>query len=100
MVAATSKTVLFSTARHNKAVHHYPVAVFPNAKDAKAYATFLRLAFRAGDVESYQKLDPSARLTEDGKLIPDTKWSMTEVRYSPDPDFGDDDADATTPATT
>lgn len=100
MVAAFTKSVLFSTVRHNKTVAHYPVAVFPNEKDARAYAAFLRLSFRAGDVESYTKLDPAITLTDDGKLPADVRWSLKTVPYSPSPDFGDDDDMTTTPPAT
>lgn len=100
MAASTRKFVLFARTVHNKKVNLYPVAVFNQAQDAKVYATFLRLAHRAGDVDGAKKLDAGTVLTEDGALIPDTKWSVTELPYAPQPNLDDDETeDAVTSST-
>jgi hypothetical protein len=98
MAKSTSKHILFSRTTVGKAVTLRPIAVFNQPADAKAYATFLRLAHRSGDVEAAKSLDAGTMVTEDGKLAGETKWSVTEVPYSPAPDFGDDDDESGTPA--
>lgn len=95
MAAATKKTILTSTTRHDKKVYSHPVAVFANPTDAKTYATFIRLALRAGDKEAMLKLDPQSVLDADGNLAPDVKWSLLTVPYAPSPDFGDEEDAAT-----
>lgn len=97
MAKSTSKTILFSTTRHDKKVHQHPVAVFNNATDAKHYLTYLKLAHRAGDAEAVKALDPQTLFTEDGAIAGDTKWSMVEVIYAPEANFPDEDDE--TPAT-
>lgn len=92
MPAATSKCILFATSRHDRKVMQHPVAVFANVKEAKTYATYLRLAYRAGDVDAVKALDPEVHLTSEGALIPDTKWAAKDVRYGPMPAFPEDDA--------
>lgn len=92
MAASKSKVILFGTAKQAKVTHRWPVAVFNDAKQAKSYATFLRLAYRAADWPAVKTLDPSAVMTEEGTPIKDTKWSLVEVPYAPSPDLEDDDA--------
>lgn len=90
---ATKKTVLFGKATVNKAVHQWPVAVFANAGEATAYATFLRLAYRAKDTEAITALDPSHAKDEKGAPLFDVKWAKVELPYSPLPELeADDDA--------
>lgn len=100
MATATSKAILFVTAKVDRKVHTHPVAVFANGVDAKTYATFLRLAHRSGDVEALKKLDEQVTLTEDGAIVPDTKWSIVTVPYAPSPEWDDDETETATPAST
>lgn len=100
MAASKAKTILFSRTTVGKAVHLHPIAVFNLASDAKAYATFLKLAHRAKDVEAAKSLDPATVVDEEGKLAGETKWSLTEVPYCPVANFGDDDDEVTEPAAT
>ena len=100
MAAATKKTILTSVTRHDKKVFTHPVAVFANPTDAKTYATFIRLALRAGDKDAMLKLDPQTVLDSDGNLAADVKWSLLTVPYAPSPDFGDDEDAATEAAST
>lgn len=95
MAKSTSKTILFATARHDKKVYQHPVAVFNNADDAKRFATYLRLAHRASDKDAAVALDPKTHLTPEGDLIADTKWSIAEVAYAPEPNLGDEEDAAT-----
>ena len=92
MAASKSKTILFGTAKLARVTHRWPVAVFNDAKQAKSYATYLRLAYRAADWESVKVLDPSAAMTEEDTPVPGTKWSIVETPYAPSPDLEDDDA--------
>jgi hypothetical protein len=91
MAKAILKTILFVNSRHDKKLFTHPVAVFPGPDAAKSYATFLRLAHRAGDKEAALALDPATHLTAEGDLIPDTKWSLATVRYAPEPELAEDD---------
>lgn len=91
MAAATKKTILTSTTRHDKKVYTHPVAVFANPTDAKTYATFIRLALRSNDKDAMIALDAQTVLDADGNIAPDVKWSLVTVPYAPSPDFGDDD---------
>lgn len=100
MAAALSKAILFSTARHDRKVFTHPVAVFGNDKDAKAYATFMRLAHRSSDADALIALDPKVTVDGDGKPVADIKWSIVTVPYAPSPDFGDEDDTATDSAST
>jgi hypothetical protein len=93
MGASTRKYILFSKTTVGKAVHQHPIAVFNQESDVRTYATFLRLAHRAGDVDGAKALDPQTMVAEDGTLIPGTKWSSLEVPYAPTPDFGDDETE-------
>jgi hypothetical protein len=92
MAASKSKVILFGNAKHDRKTLQWPIAVFNDAKQAKSYATFLRLAYRAADWDAVKTLDPSAHLTEEGTPLKDTKWSLVEVPYAPSPDLEDDDA--------
>jgi hypothetical protein len=89
---AVSKVILFGKATHDKKVHQWPVAIFAGIPDARAYATFLRLAYRAKDDESIAALDKSHAQDATGKPLYDTKWAMVTVPYAPAPAFADDDA--------
>lgn len=88
---AITKTVLFAKLTHDRKVHQWPVAVFANADDARAYATFLRLAYRAKDDESILALDPKCARDTNEKILYDAKWSMLTLPYAPTPDIGADD---------
>jgi hypothetical protein len=91
MARSTTKTILFARATHGKVVRQWPVAVFNDTAAAKSYATFLKLAYKSQDDETIAVLDPSAFRQEDGTPVYDTKWSVTEVPYSPAPDFTEDE---------
>lgn len=92
MAASKDKTILFGNATHNKARHLWPIAVFNDDAAAKSYATFLRLAYRAGDDGAVKLLDPTAHRDDEGKVLADTKWSVVTVPYAPQPAFEEDDA--------
>lgn len=92
MAASKDKTILFANATHNKARHLWPVAVFNEPASAKSYATFLRLAYRSGDVGAIAALDPAAHKDDEGVPLKDVKWSMVTVPYAPMPTFDEDDA--------
>lgn len=100
MAAATSKVILFSQVKVGNKTMQHPVAIFANESDAKAFATFMRLAHRANDIEAFKALDPKADLTESGELHKAQTWSMLKVRYAPSPDFGDEEDAATEDAST
>lgn len=95
---ATSKVILFGRATHERKVHQWPVAVFAKTDDARAYATFLRLAYRAKDEGAIAALDPGHAKTSDDKIIFEVKWSMVTVPYAPLPEM-DADSDAATDET-
>jgi len=95
---ATSKVILFGKATYNKKLYQWPIAVFAKTDDARAYATFLRLAYRAKDEGAIAALDPSHAKTDDNAIIFDVKWSMVTVPYAPLPEM-DTDADAATEET-
>jgi hypothetical protein len=92
MARSAAKAILFATAKHDRKVYTWPVAVFNDAKQAKSYATFLRLAYRAKDFDAIKVLDPAAKLTDEGIPVADVKWSLVEAPYAPSPDLEDDDA--------
>lgn len=94
MAASKDKAILFGVATHNKARYLWPIAVFNEPTQAKSYATFLRLAYRAGDDEAIKLLDASAARDDTGAVLKDTKWSVTVVPYAPTPAIEDDDAPA------
>lgn len=95
---ATSKVVLFGRATHDKKLHQWPIAVFAKTDDARAYATFLRLAYRAKDDAAITALDPNFAKGADDKPLYDTKWSMVTIPYAPLPEM-DTDSDAATDET-
>lgn len=100
MAKSASKTILFGTATHDKKTKQWPIAVFNDARSAKSYVTFLRLAYRATDSDAVKVLDPHAFRTEAGGLVAGTKWSIAEVPYAPEPDLESDDTPLeTTPGT-
>lgn len=88
---AIQKTILFAKVTHDRKVHQWPVAVFAKADDARAYATFLRLAYRAKDDASIAALDPSHARDAEAKPLYEVKWSMLTVPYSPLPELDSDD---------
>lgn len=98
---ATAKTILFGKATHDRKIHQWPVAVFARPDDAKGYAAFLRLAYRAKDDEAIKGLDPKCATDAEGKPLYDTKWSMVTVPYAPLPEMDSDDSAVTdeTPTT-
>lgn len=91
IMKASSKTVLYCKLTHDRKVFQWPVAVFPNTDDARAYATFLRLAYRAKDHESILALDPTCAKDADGKPLEGAKWSMLTLPYAPVPELDTDD---------
>lgn len=91
---ASKKTILFAKATHERKVHQWPVAVFAQPDEARAYATFLRLAYRAKDAESIAALDPQYAKDTEGAPLYDTKWSLVTVPYSPMPELDGDDSAA------
>jgi hypothetical protein len=93
---ATSRSILFCRVLVGKQMHLYPVAVFADAAKAKAHAAFLHMAHKSADVETAKKLDPAARVTEDGKLHPGAKFSVTTVPYEPSADIGSEEFEEST----
>lgn len=91
MAKSTSKTILFATTRFDKKVFNHPVAVFNTPSDAKTYATYLKLAYRAQDFDAIKALDPKAHVDSEGVPVPDAKLSLMEVPYAPVPLLDDDD---------
>lgn len=91
MTKSIAKTVLFTTVKDGRTVHQWPTAVFNGPANAKAYATFLSLAHRSGDVEAARKLDKGTKVGEDGRLLPGVRFSMVTVAYEPSPDLSEDD---------
>lgn len=92
MAKATSKTILFGTATHNKVRRQWPIAVFANAGEARSYVTFLKLAYRSNDLGAIKALDPQHYAAEDGTPVKDTKWSVTTVPYAPLPELDESDS--------
>lgn len=88
---ATSKVILFGRATHERKVHNWPIAVFAKTDDARGYATFLRLAYRAKDDGAITALDPNHAKDGNDKPLYDTKWSMVTVPYAPLPEMDTDD---------
>lgn len=88
---AATKTILFSRVTVDKAVHLWPTAVFANDKDAKAYATLLKMAHSTGNVDLAVSLDPETRLTAEKTLVPGIRFSIKIAPYAPTP--GDDGGD-------
>lgn len=91
MARSTAKVILFSRVTVDKKVHQWPVAVFNNHPDARTYATLVKMAHAAGNVELAKSLDPKTVVTDDGKLADGLKFSIVEVPYAPQPDFSKDD---------
>lgn len=90
MAASTSKTILFAKASHNKQTHQWPVAVFNDAKGAKHYVSFLRLARKAGNHDMLSTLDPAAPKVEGYNLSANAIYSLATVPYAPTPAVEDD----------
>lgn len=81
---ALSKTVLFSRVVIDKRTVIHPVGVFANDKNARSYFTALSLAHKTGDAVRAKELDPAVKMDDAGKLLPNVKFSITEVTYEPD----------------
>lgn len=91
MAKSTAKTILFATAKQDRATHQWPVAVFNTDDTARQYVTFLRLAYRAGDSGAIDALDSRALKDAEGNHVKDVKYSLTTVPYSPMPDLEAED---------
>lgn len=85
MAASTSKTILHTTGKDGAKVRQWPTAVFNDTKGAKAYAGFLRLAYKSGTADAVKALDPGVRLRENGDLLTEVKFSVLTVPYAPTP---------------
>lgn len=88
---AISKTILFGKVTHDRKIMQWPVAAFANTDDARAYAAFLRLAYRASDETSILALDPKRPQDDGGVSIKGVKWSLLTVPYAPQPAMDSDD---------
>lgn len=91
---STSKTVLFTTASDGRKTIQWPVAVFNDQASAKSFAAFLRLAVKAGNVDVVKVLDPSVKLTEEGKLHANMKYSVIDLPYAPTPELPEDEPES------
>lgn len=101
MPVSTKKVILFARAAEGKVMHQWPVAVFNDAKGAKSYATFLKLAHTTGDAAAIALLDPAHKKDSEGKPLNVAKFAMLEVPYAPQPALAEfDDDKAPEPATT
>lgn len=80
---AATKTVLFARIKVGTANHLWPVGVFANDKNAKAFTSLLAMAHTTGNKDLAVKLDPDTRLAEDGTLIKGIKFSIKIVAYEP-----------------
>lgn len=92
---ATSKVILFGKATAGKALHQWPIAVFAKTDEARAYATFLKLAYRAKDADAIAALDPGHAKDANDEPLYTAKWSMVTVPYAPLPEMDADDEAAT-----
>lgn len=92
MARSTSKVILFSRVTVDKKVHQWPVAVFNDHPSARTHATLIKMAHASGNAELAKRLDGKTVVTEDGKLADGLKFSIVEVPYAPQPDFGQDDS--------
>jgi hypothetical protein len=98
MARLNTAHILFARTTHNRQVTLRPVATFSDPKEAKSFAAFLKLAYRAGDDASVKTLDAGAHRDESGALVPDPKFSVVAVPHAPIPAFADDDDDTGKPA--
>ena len=83
MARSTAKVILFSRVKDGNKTVQWPTAVFNNHDDAKSFATILSMAHKSGDVATAKAMDAKTVVTEDGKLHPGLRFSITEVPYSP-----------------
>lgn len=101
MPVSTKKVILFASAVDGKVRHLWPVAVFNDAKGAKSYAGFVKLAHATGDETAIAALDPSYRKDPEGKPLKVEKFSIVEVPYAPQPIVAEfDEVETPAPATT
>jgi hypothetical protein len=100
MPRSTEKTILIVTTTHAKRRNITPVAVFVSPNSAKTFAAKLYQAFHAGDVTRVVALAPKFRMTDDGALPDEAKFSVLTVPYEPVDEAADfsflDEGDAAT----
>lgn len=82
---AQTKVVLFARHTAGNKVSQHPVATFGDDKRARQYANALHMAYKGENIEHVKQLDPSAPISEDGKLPSVPKFAVTPLPYDPDP---------------
>lgn len=90
MAQLANTTILFAHTGTGKDAQLGAVAAFRTVKDAKAYISFLKLAYNAGDATSVKTLWAKAPHDENGHLVTVNKFMVAEVPYAPVPDFADE----------
>jgi len=84
MAKSTQKTILHAAGKVDGKAKIWIVAVFNDEKTAKPYAAMLKLHYTAGNVDAVKGMDPTAPVSQDGKVATDVKFSASQAVYNPE----------------
>jgi hypothetical protein len=85
---ASSKSVVIGHATINKKTEAWPVAVFGQRDNARHHANYATMATRGGDLDTLKKLDPNAKLGDDGQPVKTAWYTVATVAYEPEVSLG------------